>query len=89
MSEGDDGVLDKSCLLWVDNVGSGTEHDSTKVPPLTVGGLVGTLETGHFLVDTDRDDDNRNLCRFHLSILNRMEADLGYFGDAETPLATQ
>ena len=43
MPEGDGTVLDNSCLLWVNNMWSGSRHDSTKVPLLTAGGLGGRL----------------------------------------------
>ncbi len=36
MPEGDATVLDHSCLLFVNNMWSGSKHDSTKVPLLTV-----------------------------------------------------
>ena len=66
---------------------SGSKHDSTKVPVLTAGGLGGTLETGRVLDYLDKGDDNRKLCSFYLSIMDRMGAKLDRFGDAETRLA--
>ena len=35
-----------SCLMFISNMWSGTKHDNTKVPVVTVGGLGGTLQTG-------------------------------------------
>ena len=87
MPEGDATVLDHSCLLWVNNMWSGSRHDSTKVPLLTAGGLGGTLETGRVLDYTDKGDDNRKLCSLYLSIMNRMGVAKTRFGDAETQLA--
>jgi hypothetical protein len=66
---------------------SGTQHDSTKVPLLTAGGLGGTLQTGRVLDYLDKWDDNRKLCSFYLSIMDRMGVPLDHFGDAETRLA--
>ena len=42
MPEGESTVLDNSCLMFVSNMWSGSRHDSSKVPMLTVGGLGGT-----------------------------------------------
>ena len=46
MPEGEQSVLDNSCLLFLSNMWSGSKHDSTRLPVLLVGGLAGTLETG-------------------------------------------
>lgn len=87
MPEGDGTVLDHSCLLFINNMWSGSKHDSTKVPLLTVGGLGGTLETGRVLDYQDQGDDNRKLCSLYLSIMNRMGLPATQFGDADAPLA--
>ncbi len=39
MPEGEGTVLDNSCIMFVNNMWSGSKHDSTKVPLLTAGGL--------------------------------------------------
>lgn len=87
MPEGDGTVLDHSCLLFLNNMWSGSKHDSTRVPLFTVGGLGGTLETGRVLDYGDRGDENRRLCSMYLSLAQRMDLDIDRFGDAETPLA--
>ena len=87
MPEGDGSVLDHSCLLFVNNMWSGSKHDSGKVPLLTVGGLGGTIETGRVLDYLDRGDDNRKLCSLYLTIMNRMGLPAEKFGDADQPLA--
>jgi hypothetical protein len=87
MAEGDGTVLDNTCLLYLSNMWSGTKHDNTKLPLLTVGGLGGTLETGRVLNFGDAGDDNRKLCSLHLSIMDRMGVKLPRFGDADTRLA--
>lgn len=87
MREGDGTVLDNSCLVFVNNMWSGSKHDSTKVPLLTVGGLGGTLKTGRTLDFIKRGDDNRKLCSLYLSIANRMGLGIDRFGDADAPLA--
>jgi hypothetical protein len=87
MPEGEGTVLDNSCLMFVSNMWSGSQHDSTKVPLLLAGGLGGTLETGRVLDFTKSGDDNRKLCSLYLSIMDRMGASQVQFGDAATRLA--
>jgi hypothetical protein len=87
MPEGDASVLDNSCIVFMSNMWSGKNHDSTKVPLLTAGSLGGTLETGRVLDYTDAGDDNRKLCSLYLSLMDRMDVHLDRFGDADTRLA--
>jgi hypothetical protein len=87
MPEGEGTVLDNSCLLFVNNMWSGSQHDSSKVPLLTAGGLGGTLATGRVLDYLDRGDSNRKLCSLYLSIMNRMGLKIERFGDADSQLA--
>ena len=87
MQEGNGTVLDHSCLLFVNNMWSGSKHDSTKLPLFTVGGLGGTLETGRVLDYSEKGDDNRKLCSLYLSLMHRMGLPAERFGDAETQLA--
>lgn len=87
MPEAEGTVLDNCCLMFVNNMWSGSRHDSTKVPLLTAGGLGGTLETGRVLDYTARGDDNRKLCSFYLSLMHRMGLPADSFGDADQPLA--
>ncbi|MBT5926281.1 MAG: DUF1552 domain-containing protein [Verrucomicrobia bacterium] len=62
MPEGAGTVLDHSCLVWISNMWSGSKHDSTKVPLLTLGGLGGTLDTGRVIDYLDKSDEERKLC---------------------------
>jgi hypothetical protein len=87
MREGDGTVLDHSCLLYLSNMFSGSQHDSRKLPVLLVGGLGGTLQTGRTLDYLDRGDANRKMCSLYLSVMDRMGVRLDRFGDAETRLA--
>lgn len=87
MPEGEGTVLDHSCLVFLNNMWSGSRHDSSKVPLLTVGGLDGTLETGRCLDYLDNGDDNRKLCSLYLSLMHRMGVPAESFGDADEPLA--
>jgi hypothetical protein len=87
MKEGNSTVLDNSCLVFMSNMWSGKNHDSTKVPLLTAGSLGGTLQTGRVLDYTDAGDENRKLCSLYLSLMDRMDVKLDRFGDADTRLA--
>ena len=86
MSEGDGTVLDHSCLMFVNNMFSGSKHDSSKVPLLTLGGLDGTLSTGRVMNFVDRPESEKKLCSLYLSLMNRMGATASQFGDATEPL---
>jgi hypothetical protein len=79
-------VLDNSCLMFVSNMWSGSQHDSSKLPVLLVGSLGGTLQTGRVLDYTERSDDNRKLCSLYLALLNRMGVPAERFGDAAAQL---
>ncbi len=87
MPEGDSTVLDNSCLLFLSNMWSGSRHDSTKLPIVTVGGLGGALETGRVLDYTGRPDSERRLCALYLSLLHRLGVKQPTFGDATAELA--
>jgi hypothetical protein len=87
MPEGESTVLDNSCLLFLSNMWSGSQHDSSKVPVLLVGGLGGTLTTGRVLDYTGRSDDQRQLCSLYLSLMNRTGVRVERFGDATAQLA--
>jgi hypothetical protein len=87
MKEGNGTVLDNSCIIWMSNMWSGSQHDSTRVPMLTAGGLGGTLETGRVLeYPKSVGDQNRKLCSLYLSLMDRMGVKLDKFGDATTRL---
>jgi hypothetical protein len=87
MPEGEQSVLDHSCLLFISNLWSGSRHDSSKVPVLLVGGLGATLKTGRVLDYTGQGDDQRRLCSLYLSLMDRMDVRQTQFGDTTTRLA--
>jgi len=87
MPEGEGTVLDNTCLLYLSNMWSGSRHDNTKLPVLTVGGLGGSLKTGRVLDYAEASDENRKLCSLHLSLMDRIGVSLPRFGDADTRLA--
>jgi hypothetical protein len=87
MPEGEGTVLDNTCLLWLSNMWSGSQHDNTKLPVLTVGGLGGTLATGRVMDYREKGNENRRLCSLYLSLMDRMGVQLERFGDADNRLA--
>jgi hypothetical protein len=86
MPEGTGTVLDHTCLLWLSNMFSGSAHDNSTLPILTLGGLSGTLATGRVLNYREKGDENRKLCSLYLSLMDRMDVSLKRFGDADTRL---
>jgi len=86
MKEGPRSVLDNSCLMFINNMWSGSKHDSHKVPVLLAGSLGGKLKTGRSLDYLDAGDANRQLCSLYLSIMDRMDIRLKRFGDADKRL---
>lgn len=87
MPEGESNVLDNTCLLWLSNMFSGSVHDNSKLPILTLGGLGGTIKTGRVLNYRDKGDENRKLCSLYLSLMDKFDVKLDHFGDATTRLA--
>lgn len=87
MPEGNATVLDHSCLLFLSNMWSGSQHDSTRLPVVMVGGLGGRLETGRVLDYSHNSDEGRRLCGLYLSLLHKMGVGVTQFGDATEPLA--
>ena len=87
MPEGQGNVLDNTCLLWLSNMFSGSAHDNSTLPILTIGGLGGTLATGRVLNYRDKGDENRKLCSMYLSLMDKMGVRLERFGDADARLA--
>ncbi|MEO6567495.1 MAG: DUF1552 domain-containing protein, partial [Opitutaceae bacterium] len=86
MPEGDGTVLDNTCLLYLSSMFSGSRHDNTKLPILTLGGLGGTLATGRTIDFGVKNDEERKLCSLYLSLMDRMGVQLPRFGDADTRL---
>lgn len=87
MKEGDSTVLDNSCLMFVSNMWSGSQHDSKKLPVLLVGGLGGALTTGRVLNYLEKAEEERRLCGLYVGLMNRMGVKGTKFGDATSPLA--
>ena len=80
-------VLDNTGILWLSNMFSGSRHDNTHLPVLTVGNMGGALKSGRVLDYRDKGDENRKVCSLYLSLMDRMGVKLDKFGDANTRLA--
>jgi hypothetical protein len=87
MPEGQGTVLDNTCILWLSNMWSGSKHDNSTLPVLTLGGMAGKLQTGRVLNYRDKGDENRRVCALYLSLMDRMGVKLDRFGDADARLA--
>ncbi len=87
MPEGEGTVLDHTCLMFMSNMFSGTKHDNSRVPIITAGSLGGALQTGRVLDYSQKGDDNRKLCSFYLSLMDKMDVRLDHFGDSDSRLA--
>jgi len=86
MPEGDGTVLDNSCVMWLSNLWIGRKHDNTRLPVVLAGGLGGTIKTGRALNYLDAGNDNRQMCRLYLSIMDRFGLKLEHFGDTSARL---
>ena len=82
MREGDGTVLDNSCLMFLSNMWSGSKHDSSRVPVLTIGNLGGTVKSGRVMDFYDQPAEKRRLCSLYLALMDRMGVELPSFGDA-------
>lgn len=87
MPEGQGTVLDNTCILWLSNMFSGSNHDNSTLPILTMGNLGGTLKSGRVLNYRDKGDDNRKVCSLYLTLMDKMGVSLDHFGDAHERLA--
>ncbi len=85
MQEGDETVLDNSCLMFVSE--HWNAHNGNQVPLVLAGGLGGQLKTGRSLDYMQAGNDKRKLCSLYLSLMDRMGLELPQFGDSKERLA--
>ena len=60
-------------------------HDATQLPVVMVGGGGGKVQGGRVL--SYREEENRQMCRLYLSMMNKMGIEQDQFGDATEALA--
>jgi hypothetical protein len=82
--EGSGTLLDNSMVMLTSSLMDGNAHDSRQLPVVLAGGGGGTIRGGR-LHDLSR-EPNRNLCRLHLALMDRMGVRLDRFGDAAQAL---
>lgn len=84
IQEGPRTALDNSMILYCSSMLTGS-HDATKLPVIVVGGGGGKLKSGRVLEYGGQ--ENRQMCRLFLSLMNKVDVKLDTFGDAREPLA--
>jgi hypothetical protein len=84
IQEGERTALDNSMLLFCSSMLTGG-HDATQLPVVLLGGGGGTIKTGRALDYSG--NENRQMCRLYLSIMEKMNVRLNQFGDATAKLA--
>jgi hypothetical protein len=83
IQEGERTALDHSMLMLCSSMMSG-HHDADQLPVVLVGGGSGQLKGGQVL--DYRENENRQMCRLYLSLMQKMGLHLDRFGDATEPL---
>jgi hypothetical protein len=84
IQEGERTALDNSMLLFCSSMLTGG-HDATQLPVVLVGGGGSKIRGGRVLDYSGQ--ENRQMCRLYLSIMEKMNVRLDKFGDATAPLA--
>lgn len=82
--EGGRSLLDNSMIVLLSSLMDGNSHDSKQLPVVLAGRGGGTIQGGRVLDFTEQ--ENRRLCRLHLSLLDRMGVTEEKFGDADSRL---
>jgi len=85
IDEGGRTALDNSMIMMCSSMMAGAKHDNDQLPVAVLGRAGGRLETGRVL-DYSK-NDNRQMCRLYLSMLDKMGVPQKTFGDATEPLA--
>ena len=83
IQEGERTALDHSMLMLCSSMMSG-HHDADQLPVVLVGGGSGQLKGGQVL--DYRENENRQMCRLYLSLMQKMGLHPDRFGDATEPL---
>jgi hypothetical protein len=83
-NEGERTLLQNSMVILTSSLFDGNAHDSHQLPVVLAGSGGGTIKGGRHL-DYSK-ETNRNMCRLHLALMDRMGVKMHHFGDAETAL---
>jgi hypothetical protein len=83
IQEGERSLLDNSMILYCSSMLTGG-HDATKLPVVLLGGGGGQIRGGRVLDYSGQ--ENRQMCRLYLSLMNKAGLPAKTFGDAMKPL---
>ena len=85
IDEGGRSALDHSMVMLCSSMRNG-HHDATRLPVVMLGTAGGQFAGGQNLDYAG--NENRQMCRLYLSMMNKMGIRLNQFGDATEPLET-
>lgn len=83
IQEGERTLLDNSMVMLCSSMISG-HHDATRLPVVMLGGGGGQIKGGQNLDYSGNED--RQMCRLYLSMMQRMGVQIDHFGDARESL---
>lgn len=83
IQEGERTALDNSMILFCSSMLHGN-HDANQLPVVVLGGAGGRIQGGRVLDYLEK--PQRQMCRLHLSLMEKMSLRLAAFGDATSPL---
>jgi hypothetical protein len=83
IQEGERTMLDNSMILFCSSMLNG-HHEAGRLPVILLGGGGGTIQGGRVLDYTGQ--ENRQMCRLYLSMMNKAGLATHQFGDAVEPL---
>lgn len=83
VQEGEGTTLDNTILMFCSSMLNGN-HDASQLPVVLLGGGGGRLQGGRVLDYLNQPE--RQFCRLHLSLMDKMGLHLAAFGDATRPL---
>jgi hypothetical protein len=83
IQEGERTALDNSMILFCSSMLNG-HHDANQLPVIVLGGAGGRIRGGRVLDYLEK--PQRQMCRLHLSLMDKMGLRLAAFGDATSPL---
>ena len=84
IQEGERTLLDNSMVMLCSSMLNG-HHNANELPVVMLGSAGGQIRTGQNL--NYLEDENRQMCRLFMSMMNKMDVKLDAFGDATEALA--
>ena len=84
IQEGERTLLDNSMLMLCSSMMSG-HHNANELPVVMLGNAGGQIKTGQNM--NYMENENRQMCRLFMSMMNKMNVNVDKFGDATESLA--